>query len=241
MRRITAAIMLAIASLLPATAAAATWDARMEMTGFRMQVGAPGAELCVVFPVAQRGGGAGCNELDLSIYGAEKVNEAVAVLHSETYWVTVTITSAPDAVVHGELTVAEQRQVYEAGVNAIKLTTPPSLQITPVLLPPTRIHGVQVLRTRSEITGPDTDNVQQSYMVIGAGGATAVKFVYRRDFEQTVEPIIASMLDSIQAAPAQPVSFRLGTALLSLLAGAPLVVIAAAVASRKPRNAAEDA
>lgn len=239
MRRITAAILLAIASLLPATAAAATWDARMEMTGFRMQVGAPGAELCVVFPVTQRGGGSGCDKLDLSIYGNEKLNELLAVVHTETYWVTVTITSAPDAVVHGDLTAAEQREFFESvkapGVN------PPSLQIQPALLPPTRIHGVQVLRTRSEITGPDTDNVQTAYVVIGAAGPTAVKFTYRRDLEQTVEPIIASMLDTMQAEPAPSVAQRLGTSLLSLLAGAPLVVIAAAVASRKSRNAAEDA
>lgn len=226
----------AAALLLPATANAKTWDARLDLTDLRITIGAPDAKLCVVHPSALRGTGADCADVDLKIYGNDKLNELLAVLEIDENSLSVSVVGSPDAAPHGELTDAEARALQQNAIEAIKRFVPPNVQTNTVILPPTRVNGVQVLGARTEVTGPGVDNVQRTYFFVGKGGLSGVRFVYARVAEPTLQPAIDAMVQSVHVPVAPSVRARLGTSLLSLLAGAPLVVLAAAVASRKKRG-----
>lgn len=237
MRRIAAASLVALASL-PASAAAATWDVKSEPTEFQMKVGAPGADVCVVFPAAQRGTGSACDGVDLRAYGVEAPNHSLAVVRFDTFSVTVSIAPAESGR-EGELTAAEQRARHALSKRAMEQTTPPGVESTTTALPAVRVHGLQVLRARSEHARDGVVDVQSSYVVVGSAGVTEVAFLYERGAESVAEPAVAAMVDTFSAPRARSVGARLGTALLSLLAGAPLVVLAAALA-RKKRDHRDD-
>jgi len=96
-----------------------------------------------------------------------------------------------------------------------------------------RVNGLQTFRERVEIAAAQWNSVQTNYYVIGAHGFTVVRFHVARDDEALTTPIIDKMVESFATRPAQSVNARIGWSLLSLLAGAPLVLLAAAVASRK--------
>lgn len=198
------------------------WDARNEVSGLAMKVGAENADVCVIFPVSARR--AGCDGLNLASYRQSSLDQLLAAVRTDTFGINVSISHVLDTTY--ELTDAEARALYAQMAR----TSTPGIQHGPLI--PMRIHGLQAFHVRSELGAEIVD----TYYVAGAGGITEVAFGATREFEAASAPLIASMIESIGTAPGKSLHGRIGTSLLSLLAGAPLVVLAAAIASRKKRD-----
>jgi hypothetical protein len=204
------------------SARADTWEARSELSNFSMKIGAPGADICVVFPESLRN--AKCEGVNFATFRQVSSDHSVAVVIGDTYWISVGVggVSSPPQ----ELTNAEARELRQQALRK----SAPNAVIGP--LTALRVHGLQVFTVRSEL-GP---NVVDVYWVVGRGGITEVAFSRPRDVETVAAPIIAAMVETFDARPAASVNARIGSALLALFAPTPLVVLAAALASRKKKS-----
>ena len=215
--------------LSPSTASAATWNARHQTSNFSMSIGAPDAAVCVVYPENLRSDA--CESVDFDQFGPQSLDESVAVVRAAGSVITVEVVSLEG---HGsEITAVESRAWHTRYVADLHRTTPPGVKVDTGPMLPLRVHGLQAFRMRSEFSAQNLSTVETTYFVVGRDGVTVVKFVFAREHEGAAEPAIAAMVDSFDTVPARSIDARIAGTLLSLLAGAPLVVLAAAIASRK--------
>ncbi len=207
--------------LLPANAAAATYELRDASTDFRMTVGAPDGGLCVAHPPEKRSGH--CADLNLSEL-APGATETVAVV-SRPGWELTVVVSGDTSLRSGEWTPREAREAAAEFFRQLgaqrKVERVPFEQLV--------IHGVQAFRVRVD----ESDTRSRIYFFVGDDGLTSVRFAYPPAFDAEAGVMIDEMITTARARPAKSTTARLASSLLTLLSGAPLVVLAAALAGRK--------
>lgn len=220
-----AAVTLLLPSL-PSVARADSAELHDELTDLSIVVGAAGAPVCLAFPVAKRSGA--CGDLDLTRVGYSNDTQTIAIVRMETRGINVSI-QGDSTDPRGEWTPEEARASRAAIVRDFDRNF---IRAEHGALEPMRINGLQVFRMQSEIAvQPPT--VSELYLFVGANGYTAVRFAYEGARRSEARSIIDSMVSTARARPGASVASRMGSSLLGLLAGAPLVVLAAALAGRK--------
>jgi hypothetical protein len=207
--------------LVPATANADAYDFRDPTTDFTLTIGAVDGKVCIAFPVEKRT--ASCNDLDLSTLRYADGSFTAVVAKPE--W-PLTVTVASNALGGDtEYTAAEEREAHRAFFRAVEQQGPVKHEPFERL----RINGLQAYRARLE----RFDMRETVYMFITADGATVVRFAYPKEVELEAGNVMDSIVATAHARRAKPVPQRLFAAVLNLLVGVPLVVLAAAIANRK--------
>lgn len=204
-------------TLLPATAGASTYELRDQTTDFTMTIGAPDGALCVAHPPEKRSGN--CAELNLSEL-APGPTETIAIV-SRPRWELTVVVSGDTSDRRGEWTPREARDGAADFYRQLGRKPEPFEQHV--------IHGVQAFRVRVD----QGDTRSRIYFLVGDDGLTSVRFAYPLAHEAEAAATIDEMMLTARARPARSTTARLASSLLTLLAGAPLVLLAAAIASRK--------
>lgn len=229
MRRFLAAAAV-LASWIATPARAADLELREESTGFRMRVGYGDARICVAFPLDKRGGD--CAGLDLQRVRQPRSNQWMVFVHKDDWMLIVTM--VVDAESRGrEWTDAEARELRD---TMIKQPANRGLAISPIEV--RRIGGLQVMTVRAEGQQPDDQPwIERNDVIVGEHGVTHVSYAYIKSEASASEPASDFIASTYDATPATSTKRHLAFTVATLLAGAPLVVVAAAIASRKQKDA----
>ena len=217
LRTYGAAFVIATMALLaPSRASAETYEMREQVTDFVMTLGDPSARVCVAFPVEKRT--ESCADLDFTSFGAGHGDNIVVLFTPE--W-ELTVALAGDTTMReGEWTAGELREAEEYFKKVEPFATP---------FEKLSINGVQAFHKRAASGGTRS----RIYVFVGDDGQSLVRFTYRVSVESKVAALIDTTIGTARARPADPLWRRVVYPVGSLLAGAPLVLIAAAFASRK--------